>query len=71
MKSKKEMMEFLDSILTIQEWNQEQLDIIAEIRSNIEQCKTNCHLKKILLEGIRSLPYVNDFIEQIGGLMSP
>lgn len=63
------MLEFLDSILTIQEWDQEQLDIIAQIRSKVEQSKTNGHLKKILLEGIKSLPYVNDLIEQIGGLL--
>lgn len=65
------MLEFLDSILAIQEWDPKQLDIIAQIRSNIEQSKTNSHLKKILLEGIKSLPYVNDLIEQIGGLLSP
>ena len=62
------MVEFLDSLLTAQEWDQEQLEIIAQIRSKVEQSKTKGHLKEILVEGIKLIPYITDWINQSGGV---
>ena len=68
MQSKQQMEEFLDSLLAQKEWNQEQREIIAQIRTKVKRSKTIGHLKEALIEGIKLIPYISDWINPSGGV---
>jgi len=67
MYSKKQILEFIDSLHELKKWSKEELEIIEQLRHNVERSETIGHIKHAITEVFKALPQLIKMFYDSGG----